>query len=85
MPCFMEHLTIEIDLNNEAFEEPGARAAEIRRICNYAVELLERGDLSDAPARRLRDINGNIVGHAALVECDRDEWLLDKQTGCNPK
>ena len=61
----MSKLIIEIDLDNDAFQDWNGQS-EVARILNgYANVTAEYG----VSSRKLRDINGNTVG-AAIIELD---------------
>lgn len=57
-------LTIVIDMDNAAFEEPG-RSAEVTEILKAVVKKLS---LYRADKINLRDVNGNRVGFAETTD-----------------
>jgi hypothetical protein len=64
----MSELTIEMNLDNAAFE--GDPAPEITRILRQLADKIEERGIYDEIL--LRDINGNRVGKAVIVMDDDD-------------
>lgn len=58
----MTKLIIELDLDNDAFQEWGGQAEVARILRDYADNAAEWG----VGSRYLRDINGNTVGSATV-------------------
>ena len=61
---FEMEFVITINLDNAAFEEAGP---EVARILRQLADDIENDNKTD---RKLRDINGNTVGHTGLVKTD---------------
>lgn len=57
---------IEINTDNDAFAD-GNRNYEVARILKYLVDQHESYGVM-SPYIDLRDINGNVVGHAEFIE-----------------
>ena len=60
-------LTIEIEMDNDAFESNG-NGAEAARILKDLWDDIDCFDLSDGDGGILRDINGNKVGFWKVTE-----------------
>ena len=59
----MSKLIIELDLDNDAFQEWGGQAEIARILRNYADNAADYG----VGNRKLLDINGNTVGTATVT------------------
>lgn len=59
----MSKLIIELDLDNDAFQEWGGQAEIARILRKYADDVTEWG----VGNRKLLDINGNTVGTATVT------------------
>jgi len=56
-------LTIEVEMNNQAFHEQAGHGAEATRILTKLAGELEGYDFEELPQSGfLRDVNGNTVG-----------------------
>ena len=61
----MTKLTLEIEMENAAFEDEYAAASELARILRHLAYQAEDGALWNG-VTRINDINGNCIGSATV-------------------